>query len=144
MIYSVFVPKEGLYHYYETTQTLPVNADLDVPTLGPDAGKIGVPSMDAARKLPSDARLVGKGWQARGVISSVNGPLSGFGGFGAIDWSSPLSTAVGYGLIFAAGAVVYGGMGKKYTSGARAAAAGAAALATMFVEMRLGLKVGTP
>lgn len=94
MIYSVFVPEQGLYHYYETPNGVAFNADLPLPTLPADAGKIGVPSIDAARRLPSNAKLVGQGWHARGVLSAAS---SGVAGFGAFEPKSavPLALALG-------------------------------------------------
>lgn len=79
MIYSVFVPDQGLYHYYETPNGHAVNADLPLPSLPADAGKIGVASIDAARRLPSDAKLVGQGWNARGVLAAAPSGVSGLG-----------------------------------------------------------------
>ena len=78
MIYSVFAPAEGMYHYYQTSETKAVNADLPIPSLGNDAGKIGVPAIDAARPLPGDAVFVGRGGNARGVIADKkSGAFSG-------------------------------------------------------------------
>lgn len=97
MIYSVFVPEQGLYHYYETPNGVAVNADLPLPSLPADAGKIGVPSIDAARRLPSKAKLVGQGWHARGVLAAPGG--GGIAGLGAFEVKSalPLALALGAG-----------------------------------------------
>lgn len=81
MIYSCFNPHTGLYRYFENTKQIPVNADLPVPRLPPPAGRVGVPSIDAGRPLPSDARPVGEGWNARGII--VNCSRSGAVAFGS-------------------------------------------------------------
>lgn len=82
MIYSVFVPAEGLYHYYESPQALEFNADLPVPGLPSDSGKVGVPSIDAARPLPAGTRMVGKGWKARGMVATTRpASLTGIGSF---------------------------------------------------------------
>lgn len=102
MIYSVFSPAEGIYHYYETSEQKAVNADLPVPSLGSDAGKIGVPAMDAARALPRGAKLVGQGWSARGVISSGKSGVAGLAGFGEFDVSrGAMAGAIGAAVGFA-------------------------------------------
>ena len=49
MIYSCFVPERGTYDYYENSLQIQLNADLPVPKLPPDTGKIGVPAIDAGR-----------------------------------------------------------------------------------------------
>jgi hypothetical protein len=70
MIYSIFEPQRGLYTYYESPNgNVPINGDLPVPKLPKDAGKIGVAAIDAARPLPADARRIGEGWTARGVVA---------------------------------------------------------------------------
>ena len=81
MIYSCFDPDTGLYRYFEDARTHPINGDLPVPKFGRDTGRVGVPSMNAARPLPSSAKPIGKGWHARGVVvqckSSGLGVLEG-------------------------------------------------------------------
>jgi len=101
MMYSVFVPEEGLYHYYESAKGVAVNADLPVPGLPSDAGKIGVAAMDAARPLPSDAKLVGQGWNARGVLASRPAGVSGLGAI--VGPGAPIGTFL---LAGVAGALV--------------------------------------
>lgn len=131
MLYSVFVPAEGKYHYYETQQAFAVNADLPVPTLGSDAGKIGVPAMDAARKLPSDAKFVGKGWNARGVVAmSGTGALGGFSDVGG--------EAIPYVLPAGAGLVAYQAT-RRYSTGTRIVAAAIAAGLVYAGEMACGV-----
>jgi hypothetical protein len=99
MIYSCFVPERGTYDYYENSLQMQLNADLPVPRLPPDAGKIGVPAIDAGRPLPSDARKTGEGWHARGMVVNCRG-RSGMSAFGELPnaptWVWPV---VGVGLL---------------------------------------------
>lgn len=80
MMYSCFDPKSGLYDYYEGPDTYPINADLPVPNFLPaEIPGIGVPSIDAARPMPSGLTLVGRGWHARGML--INCGRSAVGDF---------------------------------------------------------------
>jgi len=97
VIYSCFDPKAGLYDYYEGPDTHPINADLPLPThLPPEIPGIGVPSIDAARPLPSGTKLAGKGWHARGmVVSCGKGPLGAFLGATPVDgWKIMLAFGI--------------------------------------------------
>lgn len=95
MIYSCFDQNSGLYRYFEDDKQIPVNGDLPVPTwLKSRATKLGVPALEAGRPLPSDARAMGRGPAARGMIVSCNGGMSGLG--------SPLSHEAKANLIVAA------------------------------------------
>lgn len=76
MIYSCFDARRGVYDYYATDSSLPVNADLPTPRLA-DNTRIGTPAVDAAREMPRGARPIGSGWHARGVIVRCN--ASGLG-----------------------------------------------------------------
>lgn len=79
MIYSCFDQSTGLYKYWEDSLTIPVNGDLPVPSyLSSRATKLGVPSLEAGRPLPSAARSIGEGHRARGMIVRCDSPLSGF------------------------------------------------------------------
>jgi hypothetical protein len=69
MICSVFNAKSGLYDYFETAQNVPFNADLPIPKMPAEAGKIGVAAVDAGRPLPSDANYIGSGWTAKGIVA---------------------------------------------------------------------------
>lgn len=131
MIYSVFVPEQGLYHYYETPENKPVNGDLPVPKLGQDAGKIGVAAMDAGRPLPSNARKVGQGWTARGVIAS-----QGFGvlGLPTFNASGPIAAIVPWIPVAGAGALAYAAT-KKQSAAVRVGSAVAAAAVVFGAEM---------
>lgn len=100
MIYSVFDPSKGIYSYFETPENKAVNSDLPIPSFRSDAGKIGVAAIDAARPLPAQARKVGEGWTARGILASSDG-LSGLGSF--VGPGEPVGTFVLAGI---AGAVV--------------------------------------
>lgn len=82
MIYSCFNPNSGRYRYFEDTRQIQVNADLPVPKLPPPAGKIGVPAIDAGRPLPRDARPVGEGWHAKGIVVRCGNGSSGMAGLG--------------------------------------------------------------
>lgn len=79
MIVSCFDAKRGLYDYYETGTDYPFNADLPIPRLPNEVGGIGVPAIDAARPKPPEARHVGSGWTAKGIIVDCNatGPMAG-------------------------------------------------------------------
>lgn len=68
MIYSCFNPPLGLYEYFEDDRQHPTNGDLPVPKLPKQTGRVGVPAMDAGRPLPTDAKRMGTGWEARGMI----------------------------------------------------------------------------
>lgn len=70
MIYSCFDEARGIYRYFEDSETRAFNGDLPTPALGSAAGQVGVPAREAGRQLPSGARRVGEGWQARGTVVS--------------------------------------------------------------------------
>lgn len=82
MIYSCFHPQTGRYRYFEDGRTVPVNGDLPVPhwLKGRVANGIGVPTGEAGRPLPSDARPAGTGTAARGLmVQCSGGPASSLG-----------------------------------------------------------------
>ena len=83
MLYSCFDASYGRYNYFEDARRLPINADLPVPDLPPDAGRIGAAAIECGRPLPPDAKPVGSGWHARGQI--VQCGLSPRGSLGASD-----------------------------------------------------------
>jgi len=84
MIYSCFDDRSGLYRYFHTDESFPVNADLPVPRLPEPIGKVGVPSILSGRTLPVGARLAGHGWHARGIVVQCgNGTGGGLGSFGS-------------------------------------------------------------
>lgn len=70
MIYSCFDQQTGRYRYFEDSRTIAVNGDLPVPTWlkGRVANGIGVPTGEAGRPLPREARPVGTGSAARGLM----------------------------------------------------------------------------
>lgn len=78
MMYSCFDQNSGLYRYFQDDKQIPVNGDLPVPTyLKSRATKLGVPALEAGRPLPANARPVGRGVPARGmVVSCANSPAS--------------------------------------------------------------------
>lgn len=71
MIYSRWRPDTGGYDYLESPGTHNINDDLPTPQL-PMATKIGVPSIEAGRLVPSDAKLVGEGDIAIGLVAPVD------------------------------------------------------------------------
>lgn len=70
LIYSRWRPDVGGFEYFEAPETHNINDDLPTPELL--AAKIGVPSMEAGRPLPSGARRVGTGEEARGLVAPVD------------------------------------------------------------------------
>jgi hypothetical protein len=101
MIYSCFDAKSGFYDYFETDEQIAVNADLPVPSFPAPVNGIGVASIEAARPIPSDARRVGSGWHARGIVA--NCARVGTSGVGQVDDSSGLIVNL---LVFGAAAMV--------------------------------------
>jgi hypothetical protein len=71
MIYSRWRPDTGGYDYLETSGTQNINDDLPTPDL-PAASKIGIPSIEAGRPIPSGARIVGEGDIAVGLVAPVD------------------------------------------------------------------------
>jgi hypothetical protein len=86
VIYSCFNPQSGFYDYFESSDQIPINADLPVPKLPPAGNDIGVSSMEAGRPMPSDAKRIGSGWHARGLVANC-----GRGGGGLGDSSSAMN-----------------------------------------------------
>lgn len=104
MIYSCFDSARGEYDYFEDSRRVPINADLPVPNLPPDAGRIGVAAIEAGRPLPTDARRIGRGWNARGmVVQCGHGPNGSGRPLGASDATS--KTTMWFWLFLTAGAV---------------------------------------
>lgn len=68
MIYSQWQPDTGKYRYFEATEKRGLGDDLPTPMLGLGE-EIGLPSVEAGRKLPSSSRYVGEGDQPRGSIT---------------------------------------------------------------------------
>lgn len=82
MIYSCFNDALRRYEVFEDDLGRPMNADLPTPTLPPMIAGVGVPAIDAGRKLPPNARRVGDSWHARGVVVRCdNASVGSFGGF---------------------------------------------------------------
>jgi|GEM_PF-2667205 len=81
MMYSCFDQDTGTYKYFEDSKTIPVNGDLPVPNwLKGRTTKLGVPSLDAGRPLPKEAKPVGRGAQARGMVVQCNAGVGLSGG----------------------------------------------------------------
>lgn len=99
MIYSSFDERAGLYRYYTDHREHPVNADLPVPSMPADAGRIGVPARECGRELPADARPAGSGWHARGLV--VQPTRSSSPGLGEASGAPP-AWRVGVGVALAA------------------------------------------
>lgn len=71
MIYSEWDPVSGGYTYFEAAFAPNMNDDLPTPDL-PHGTSLGVPSVEAGRPLPGDAREVGTGDLARGVVTPLD------------------------------------------------------------------------
>jgi len=71
MIYSRWRPDEGGYDYFAVDLSQNINDDLPAPELE-SATKIGVPSIEAGRPIPSGARKVGSGDEALGLMAPVD------------------------------------------------------------------------
>lgn len=67
-IYSRWHPDTGGYDYFTVPGGLNLNDDLPTPDLVP-ATKIGVPSIEAGRAIPTNASLVGQGPVAVGLVA---------------------------------------------------------------------------
>lgn len=101
MIYSCFEPKSGLYDYFETADRIPINADLPIPKLPQGVSGIGVPAIEAGRPMPFNARHVGQGWHARGML--INCGRTPMGDADAtVATVAPLTVALVSGLLLLA------------------------------------------
>lgn len=77
MLYSVWDPSARSYDYYQTAAAAPT-APPDPTHLERKA--LGLATEEAAWPLPSDARWVGRGAVARGVVAAKRGALGSFAG----------------------------------------------------------------
>lgn len=77
MIYSCFDDKSGRYRYFEDGSQRAVNSDLPIPSLNGKATKLGVPSTEAGRDLPLEAKPCGSGYRARGILVQCGPSSSG-------------------------------------------------------------------
>lgn len=108
--YSRWDPASGVWTYYDAPEPLPnLNDDLPTPELVA-ASRIGVPSIEAGRPLPSGATRVGQGEFAQGMIAPVESSrlITRTGPLGAvqfdIQWKGIVIGAVlGYALWYAMG-----------------------------------------
>jgi hypothetical protein len=105
VIYSAFDEASGYYRYYEDSRGHPVNADLPIPPIAPEAGRVGAPARECGRTLPLDARPIGTGWHARGLIVASAAPRVGVG-----DYAGPPPWKIGVGI--ALGAIVVWGVAR--------------------------------
>jgi hypothetical protein len=71
LIYSRWRPDRGGYDYFAAPGSQNINDDLPQPDLSP-ATKIGVPSIEAGRPVPSGAVRAGSGDEPRGMIAPVD------------------------------------------------------------------------
>lgn len=85
--YSRWDPSAGLYEYFEAAARPGINDDLPVPKL-PKATKLGVPSVECGRPLPSGSALVGSGERPVGFITPPGrvGQISGTDAVTAAGW----------------------------------------------------------
>jgi len=85
LIFSRWRPDTGGYDYLDSPSTrYGLGDDLPVPRLT-NTTNLGVASTDIGRPIPSDAKLVGSGPLARGMVAPMN--KSGLMGLG-LDWST--------------------------------------------------------
>lgn len=87
MLYSVYRPEAAVYDYFETPVQTAKNPDPQFLTGRGAMPALGLASTDAGWQLPGNARKVGEGKLAKGMIATRNGVgLGGFevpgGGFG--------------------------------------------------------------
>lgn len=108
MIYSCFDQVRGLYDYYEGSGDLAINADLPIPRLPKANNKIGVPAIDAGRPMPADARKIGTGWKARGMVARCGGGMSGLGELTAPGWWSNMPFVYKAAMVAAGVGAAYG------------------------------------
>jgi hypothetical protein len=83
MLYSCFDDKRALYRVYEDGRQHPVNADLPVPDLPRDAGRVGVAAIEAARCPGQSLGAVDGGL---GDIWIKYGPVLLAGGTAMLIW----------------------------------------------------------
>ena len=109
MIYSCFNERAGHYEYFEDDRGQAINGDLPVPTLqGKMAGKVGVPARDAGRSLPSDAKRIGTGWAAQGMIVQCQPKsMRGLAGLAGGTDATNLGLRMGV-IVIGGGLAVYG------------------------------------
>ncbi len=70
-MYSVFDQGKGDFAYYEGEDGLDINDDRPVPKFASGLRTaIGIPSVQAGRPMPSNARFVGRGSEAIGIVST--------------------------------------------------------------------------
>lgn len=81
MRYSCFDDASGVYRVFEDGHRVAVNGDLPIPRAGKEAGRVGIPAIEAGRDLPPQARYVGNSWLASGLVVRC-GPQP----LGAVDW----------------------------------------------------------
>jgi len=62
---------DGTYEYFEVPGMLAIGNDLPVPVLSA-ASELGVPSIEAGRPVPANARHVGRGRRAMGLIAPMD------------------------------------------------------------------------
>lgn len=105
MIFSRWRPDTGGYDYFDSPSTrYGLGDDLPVPRL-PRTSSLGTASTDIGRLIPDDAKPIGSGPLARGMVAPMN--KSGLTGLG-LDLSSSgvkfgAAVLVGLGLGFLLG-----------------------------------------
>lgn len=100
MLYSCFNEQVGLYRYFADDKHHAINADQPVPKLPATTGRVGVPSIDAARPFPSGAKPIGQGWHARGLVVQCPGR-----GMGQVQLSDGQKNFLRLSMVLAAGVI---------------------------------------
>jgi len=71
VIYSRWRPEGDGYDYFDVDEVVNINDDLPTPDLR-EAGRLGVPSIEAGRPIPAGASWVGNGDDAIGLVAPVD------------------------------------------------------------------------
>lgn len=109
MIFSRWRPDTGGYDYFDSPSTrFGLGDDLPVPRL-PQTHVLGVCSTDIGRALPVDAKLIGSGKIARGMVAPMDRAARGISGF---DFSSG-TVKIGAAVVAALGIGYFVGKKKK-------------------------------
>lgn len=103
MIFSRWRPDTGGYDYLDSPSTrFGLGDDLPVPRL-PKTSPLGTASTDIGRPIPDDAKVVGSGPLARGMVAPMNkSGLSGLDTASApVRFAAAVLVGVGLGYLLA-------------------------------------------